>query len=1261
MRGRAVTMKIRNIALGFTLALSAALPRAASAAGGDIYDIIPLWGSTTADNAIKAPGDFGFIIRLLDRDFAGAAPSQWAMQHIGPSSEIYDDVYNPLRIGLVISGRLRYATIDSIAATNTACTDIYCSYTVQPGDFALPALLALEGSTPERPVIAGSGVDGAYYLQNSDLWALQNTSGDTAVFRWCDSGTVSQARMLYPALNRETRLGDESLAKGAFFVKTIDFDENTETKDNVTYWRVVNQGSATTQTYVPRIVADSSPESAITLYVWSDNESAVKVNGTDRSITLADGTTATRSVYSFTLGTQTEYDIAFTGQTQGQTANLILAPTPGHVFDAAGHLVTNFLTRTVYCDAPLAPSINVTFDPAYPTSAKNKTVDTSTNTTENLAADVIPLYVVLSEPYGSDLEVSLRLRLEADSSVDVLTNRNISVARQGDSFSAADAAYTNFTITAGQTRATVYVYPLGGTAATQSQGITFTPVIADTVAADYYNIGESNPATLKIRNNHTPVIVEPAADTGYGTVEATGFQVPIVISDCYRDLNHPSGFKVTATYSDGSSMTATNVVFNEEAESIVTLTGYGANATYATIRVTEPDGNRYATVRVMFEVAPEKTIRAELYDSTSQESANTRTDYDEGEAPLLRFTLSEAMPVNSPSLYAYLVPQGDTASNLVACAAFSNGVEIVGGQTQSSLSLANVLTLLDGCAATETRALQFKIVTGTTPTSTVYSLDTTYTPASPLVINVRNVYPGTEALYINGDPRNVPSGGHFSTTLSADVTNNFVASVTDASNVDVTNGIMVVWCFSEGRSAARFNYSVVTSTTETVTCPHVFTFPGVTQTVQFAAIDKDMLATLKGDKPLKASDLQELWPRITKMVSPYSATVFVGQAPHITITPDIATVYEDEKSGYLSLELSEAPEKDIDIAIAVQSMADSNPGRLEFQTYTLKIKANQTSPAAPNKTLKYKYSTLDGTAGSTDQGFYVTATVLDKDYTNYFTVGECEVYVRNQAPVISPRQPENAYTNTTMAVGQEFTIDWSVTDVMNDLTNGLTAKWYINDVLSKTLVITNSAPTNTTLVLTQEGFNEVKLVVTDKDGEDYNGRSERTWLYFIAITSHLDVSPCGPAPVVEESKTNKLTTAIVRPVGAVTLTVQELAAYQALFRLTFTPVEGGVAVGAEIDPSAATAVIESLTDAGNTITATTLSTLAGGNDAEVTVAGVVPGLYYGVADGTTLEGMSVKTWAQAQSGDASLTLAVPAQAEDATAGFYRIKASATAE
>ena len=150
----------------------------------------------------------------------------------------------------------------------------------------------------------------------------------------------------------------------------------------------------------------------------------------------------------------------------------------------------------------------------------------------------------------------------------------------------------------------------------------------------------------------------------------------------------------------------------------------------------------------------------------------------------------------------------------------------------------------------------------------------------------------------------------------------------------------------------------------------------------------------------------------------------------------------------------------------------------------------------------------------------------------------------------------------------------------------------------------------------------------------------------------------GTSAVVDESATNSLTVAIVRLVGDIELTSAELEAYQGLFKLTFSPgaETGKVNVGAELDETKTGGVVTSLNAASSSIP---LATVAAGTDAEVTV-NVVPGLFYGVSNGTSLQGMSVAAdgWTQAVSGQTTVTLTVPAQAAGSGSGFYRIEAVA---
>ena len=87
---------------------------------------------------------------------------------------------------------------------------------------------------------------------------------------------------------------------------------------------------------------------------------------------------------------------------------------------------------------------------------------------------------------------------------------------------------------------------------------------------------------------------------------------------------------------------------------------------------------------------------------------------------------------------------------------------------------------------------------------------------------------------------------------------------------------------------------------------------------------------------------------------------------------------------------------------------------------------------------------------------------------------------------------------------------------------------------------------------------------------------------------------------------------------------------------------------------------EEVAEVENAISAATASIkterLAAGEAARVEVS-AVPGLYYGVSTGETLEDMEVKTWTIA-TGD-KVEVAIPAKGENQTSGFYRLEASPT--
>ena len=108
-------MNIRNCVLKTALALAAfALPPVTRAAG-NIYEIRPVAEDGTAIAAPTAnlvPGDYArFVVRLMKNEISG---KPFGLVHIGPNSMAVDWVVNPPKIGIWVSGELRFATLEGL-------------------------------------------------------------------------------------------------------------------------------------------------------------------------------------------------------------------------------------------------------------------------------------------------------------------------------------------------------------------------------------------------------------------------------------------------------------------------------------------------------------------------------------------------------------------------------------------------------------------------------------------------------------------------------------------------------------------------------------------------------------------------------------------------------------------------------------------------------------------------------------------------------------------------------------------------------------------------------------------------------------------------------------------------------------------------------------------------------------------------------------------------------------------------------------------
>ena len=122
---------------------------------GDIRSINPCdaLGNVIENGSMASPYVAGetayFRIRLENMNsedtFTSKIANPWQFEYAGLSlNPDLQWAINPPKVGVHVSGQLRGATIRSVGAPADApwYTDIVCSYTVRPGDLALPMLLA---------------------------------------------------------------------------------------------------------------------------------------------------------------------------------------------------------------------------------------------------------------------------------------------------------------------------------------------------------------------------------------------------------------------------------------------------------------------------------------------------------------------------------------------------------------------------------------------------------------------------------------------------------------------------------------------------------------------------------------------------------------------------------------------------------------------------------------------------------------------------------------------------------------------------------------------------------------------------------------------------------------------------------------------------------------------------------------------------------------------------------------------------------------
>ena len=165
-----------------------ALAAALSAQAGDIRSIYAVPTEQHAFPNLEDPARVGetvtFDILLANRlapgqvRYSDSVTNSWVVRYKGAGTEAYDAQNNPLKIGVIVNGRLREAALSlrPHGTYGSEYTVMHVSYTARAGDLAMPLKLA-DSSGSAAP---STGTP-TYYLVNADLWAIVDDAGNNPI------------------------------------------------------------------------------------------------------------------------------------------------------------------------------------------------------------------------------------------------------------------------------------------------------------------------------------------------------------------------------------------------------------------------------------------------------------------------------------------------------------------------------------------------------------------------------------------------------------------------------------------------------------------------------------------------------------------------------------------------------------------------------------------------------------------------------------------------------------------------------------------------------------------------------------------------------------------------------------------------------------------------------------------------------------------------------------------------------------------------
>lgn len=1088
---------MKRKALGFIAMAMAFIANTAFAYNGvgDIVSIDPCdqYGIKQPVNTTpKAAGETAYFrIRLLnvncrmsyDTRDSSKRTSPWEPDYNGLTvgSGVMEQMWlaNPPKIGVYVSGQLRGATIgypyavtmDDDGSWAGWYTDLVCSYTVKPGDLALPMTLANAAGKE-----VGNGASATYYFNTipaSSVWRLRaderaGTSDDaewnTVVSTNYCQFSINMGSVDLPPLyvaGQDWTQGDVNLKQAGLYLKSVDFHATDYT---------VSKGR--TEKVTVDILGGANTNGNGTVYVMTKDLDAIELAENEvETVTItstpAHDTDGTYQVAKVTIPSgvdATDFSFKVKGVETNKTGTVYLSTTKEFTYGDSGDLVTNFVTAAVMCVAPPPPYITVTID-----EAASKSVTAGSNYTDYAAK----LTVALSEAYSNDFTVVVTPSMVSASGTDPLGKYigMSSYSENGFMQRATNVTFTAVEMANGTLSKDLYLYALGADDDTDGvgKGIVFNAA-AVAPADEYFN--NENPSAILYIKKSTPVITYPEESHEYsglaGGVESV---FSITVADDYTDLQSPY---TVQWYKTGSGAANTFVVTPNADGELAVSVKYNSGSYTSRFRVQNAAGVWSEMRKVTVQVNEAKQVTAVVEDP--DDSLN----YDEDVEELsIRFKLTEGY--EDGTLYAFLVPLDEASSNLVTCKQFTQGVAIRSGDTESA-GVARMI-ILDG--NDETQPLTYGIMLRTRNTLTTGELIGTY-ESKDLEIFINNKAPAVTEVKMSGSAPVTVNGDTFRGKASLGLNKIFTIEADDV-EADLTANVISEWTFSDpnGNAVTR----TVTAPLDDIVLTNVFEVAGT----------YDCTVKLR-DKDMSASDFRK--------AAAFTFHVTVLDTPSVNIVfPESDTFNETDvlnRKGFFYIELSTAATKELDVAVTVaQNGAD---GVFSLVTNSVHFRAGQTRQ-------RIDIADLDGTDESVSArgGFTITAAVTTETPNEdgialkdvYLPATE-RVFVMNENPTIT--RPIFTGETNSAAINVNIPIPWKVSDINYDLTDDLLIEWTTSEGRTATFRGSDVSSGVFTNMFTSGGSKSVTLTVTDKDG----GSSSVTLYYRVAASKSANIYPQGP-------------------------------------------------------------------------------------------------------------------------------------------------------